>query len=1008
MPESLPGGNCSPVKSAKSKALTALVTLSVQIPGVQAQEKINFNDHVMPIFRNACLNCHNPDKKKAGLDLSTYEATIQGGENGKILASGNAANSLLFKCVKQTEEPKMPPKGDKLSDAEIGVIEKWIAGQLLESANGKVVAVASNNVQVAAVSLERPAGPAPMPGDLPLEPFVRPGRRSAVVSLAASPWAPLAAVGGAKQVVLYHTETGEPLGVLPFPEGFPSIIRFSRNGQLLLTGGGMGGKSGKVVLWDVKTGERVASVGNEFDQVLGADLSPDQQYVALGGPSKLVKIYSTKDGKLLHTMKKHTDWVTAVAFSPDGRYLASADRNGGIELWEGATGKEYNTLPGHKAMVTSLSFLTGVLASSSEDGTVKLWDAKESKEIRSWTAHPGGAAWVDFTPDGRLASCGRDKIAKAWDQTGKLLGQTPAFGDIALRAALQGDRVIAGDWSGEVRLCTLSGQKLAELSPNPVTVSENLAQARKRLADAEAASLQPRKAAEDAGRAVKEADAWATQQRNAAVAALEQAKRGLAEAEQKLAAAAEAIAQLTKERDAAPEPERPAFAPRIDAANAAKVQAEAAVAGSRKVTDERNAQVGAAEKAGVEKRKVATEAEGKAKAALDQALASVAGAKAGVDKWTRAAEYLAVHQARRTAQDREEAFKTRDAAAKSALQPVEQMRSELSGAEKALADSPVNIQAKEAALATAKTALAGAEKAAADADAAKKSKEEREQTVAQEQSVADAAVPVREAEFNKAKAAVAPTAKAAADAVAAQQPRDAKEKASAAEFATAETALAELAKRKDAQAAEEAAQGKALAAIAEGAPGRDEALAKEKSLREQRQKTEAELAAAKTKLDQARAPHAAVVAEAAKGRETVSKLQANAKAAADAVPVAEKALADAKAKAAQAKAAFDAAHAEAGSLRDAATKAAGVLKQASAAVAAADKALAEARRAPEELAKRIAKLKADLPEATRKAEEAKVRLEKEAAQAQAEMESAKAQAEKIRTGFEGKWLQKKA
>jgi predicted nucleic acid-binding Zn-ribbon protein len=95
-------------------------------------------------------------------------------------------------------------------------------------------------------------------------------------------------------------------------------------------------------------------------------------------------------------------------------------------------------------------------------------------------------------------------------------------------------------------------------------------------------------------------------------------------------------------------------------------------------------------------------------------------------------------------------------------------------------------------------------------------------------------------------------------------------------------------------------------------------------------------------------------------------------------------------------------------LRDAATKAAGVLKQASAAVAAADKALAEARRAPEELAKRIAKLKADLPEATRKAEEAKVRLEKEAAQAQAEMESAKAQAEKIRTGFEGKWLQKKA
>jgi len=125
-------------------------------------------------------------------------------------------------------------------------------------------------------------------------------------------------------------------------------------------------------------------------------------------PNKLVKIYATKNGKLVTAIKKHTDWVTAIAYSPDGKYLASADRNGGIQVWEGSTGKEFNSLPGHKAMVTALSFMTGVLASSSEDGKVALWDIKEGKEIRSWAAHPGGAAWVDFTPDGRLVSCGRD------------------------------------------------------------------------------------------------------------------------------------------------------------------------------------------------------------------------------------------------------------------------------------------------------------------------------------------------------------------------------------------------------------------------------------------------------------------------------------------------------------------------------------------------------------------------------------------------------------------------
>ncbi len=36
------------------------------------------------------------------------------------------------------------------------IIEKWIAGQLLENATGKAVAAASNKVAVAVVSLETP------------------------------------------------------------------------------------------------------------------------------------------------------------------------------------------------------------------------------------------------------------------------------------------------------------------------------------------------------------------------------------------------------------------------------------------------------------------------------------------------------------------------------------------------------------------------------------------------------------------------------------------------------------------------------------------------------------------------------------------------------------------------------------------------------------------------------------------------------------------------------------
>ena len=43
-------------------------------------------------------------------------------------------------------------------------------------------------------------------------------------------------------------------------------------------------KLGHVVIWDVVTGRRIAEVGDEFDTVLAADISPDQSLVAFGGP----------------------------------------------------------------------------------------------------------------------------------------------------------------------------------------------------------------------------------------------------------------------------------------------------------------------------------------------------------------------------------------------------------------------------------------------------------------------------------------------------------------------------------------------------------------------------------------------------------------------------------------------------------------------------------------------------------------------------------------------------
>src|SRR5947208_11844361 len=141
---------------------------------------------------------------------------------------------------------------------------------------------------------------------LPLDPVVKTARANAITGLASSPWAPLVAVGGQKQVLLYNSDTLELVGVLPFPEGVPHVVKFSRNGSLLLAGGGRGAKSGRVVVWSVKTGERIFEVGEEFDAVLAADINADQTQIALGGPSEAVRVYSTKDRKLLYELRKRT------------------------------------------------------------------------------------------------------------------------------------------------------------------------------------------------------------------------------------------------------------------------------------------------------------------------------------------------------------------------------------------------------------------------------------------------------------------------------------------------------------------------------------------------------------------------------------------------------------------------------------------------------------------------------------------------------------------------------
>jgi mono/diheme cytochrome c family protein len=79
------------------------------------------------VLEASCVKCHNPSNSKGGLDLSTREGLLRGGDGGPAIVPGRPQESLLFRLVTHEDEPAMPRKADKLDEARLGVLRAWIA-----------------------------------------------------------------------------------------------------------------------------------------------------------------------------------------------------------------------------------------------------------------------------------------------------------------------------------------------------------------------------------------------------------------------------------------------------------------------------------------------------------------------------------------------------------------------------------------------------------------------------------------------------------------------------------------------------------------------------------------------------------------------------------------------------------------------------------------------------------------------------------------------------------------
>ncbi|WP_197447000.1 WD40 repeat domain-containing protein [Tautonia plasticadhaerens] len=160
--------------------------------------------------------------------------------------------------------------------------------------------------------------------------------------------------------------------------------------------------TGRLWIWDVATGRRVASAIVP-DRPLSLAYAPGGSAVATGGWDGTVQLRDPTTGGVLRSFDGHSTPVRGLAFLPDGDTLVAGASDGRAILWDVATGRERMRFDrGHRSPINGLAISHDgrvlAVAGGLGAGGVGLWDLETARPLRptSLLAHDEPIA---FAPD---------------------------------------------------------------------------------------------------------------------------------------------------------------------------------------------------------------------------------------------------------------------------------------------------------------------------------------------------------------------------------------------------------------------------------------------------------------------------------------------------------------------------------------------------------------------------------------------------------------------------------
>ncbi len=110
-------------------------------------------------------------------------------------------------------------------------------------------------------------------------------------------------------------------------------------------------------VWNVETGQLIATTGKDFDQPISAvAFSPDGRYIGIGSENKSVQVRNAQQFYLLFPYN-HNGPVTDLGFSDDSLYIASGGDDQVIQIY-GLNHNQLFAFKGHHANVTTVKWIS--------------------------------------------------------------------------------------------------------------------------------------------------------------------------------------------------------------------------------------------------------------------------------------------------------------------------------------------------------------------------------------------------------------------------------------------------------------------------------------------------------------------------------------------------------------------------------------------------------------------------------------------------------------------------